>query len=198
MNRRIRAWIFLLKDDAEQISSVTPRPLPLAEYGRALMKTEKLEIRAAIESDAPLVLRFIKAIAEYEKLSHEVSATEEKVRRTLCDESRCASVLLAFWDKRPAGFAVYFFNYSTFLATPGLYLEDIFVLPEFRGLGIGRELFLGLVRVAQRKGCGRLDFAVLDWNKPAQDFYQKLGAKPMKDWILFRMDRAAIAEAGAI
>lgn len=159
-------------------------------------KMTEIEIRPAVEADAALVLRFIKEIAEYERLGHEVSATEETIRQSLFGSCPAAWVLLAFYKNEPAGFAVYFFNYSTFLGKPGLYLEDIFVRPGLRGHGIGRTLFLEIVSIARQKKCERLDFAVLDWNQSAHQFYEKLGARPMTDWVLFRMDRKAIEGAG--
>jgi GNAT superfamily N-acetyltransferase len=149
-------------------------------------------IRPATEADARLVLNMIKELADYERLTHEVTATEEKVRERLFGPKPCAEVLLAFLDRQPAGFAVYFFNFSTFVSAPVLYLEDIFVLPEFRGRGIGRELFCRLVSVAKEHGCERLDFMVLEWNKEAMEFYEQLGARALKDWVHFRMDKNAI------
>lgn len=154
-----------------------------------------LEIRPAAPADAPLILQFIRDIAAYEKLAHEVVATEEKISRTLfpsdgsSPDARCA---LAFADGAPAGFAIYFFNYSTFLAQPGLYLEDLFVKPELRGRGYGKALLLHLAKIANARGCGRMEWSVLDWNKPAIDFYRSLGAVPMDEWTVFRLTGEAL------
>lgn len=155
-----------------------------------------IEIRSATPADVPLILQFIRDLAEYEKLSHEVVATGEKLTRTLfpADGSAPAAQCgLAFADGAPAGFAIYFFNYSTFLAQPGLYLEDLFVKPEFRGRGLGKALLLHLARIANARGCGRMEWSVLDWNKPAIDFYRSLGATPMDEWTVFRLSGPALA-----
>lgn len=145
-----------------------------------------LAIREADESDIPLILRFIRALADYEKLAHEVVATEEQLRATLF-ERRHAEVLIAEWDSRPAGFALFFHNYSTFLARPGIYLEDLFVDPEYRGRGIGKALLERLARLANQRGCGRVEWSVLDWNQPAIDFYKSLGAHPKDEWTVFQL-----------
>lgn len=150
-------------------------------------------LRAATPADVPLILRFIGELANYEKLGHEVVATEEALRRTLFAETPAAHVVLAEAHGAPAGFALYFFNYSTFLAQPGLYLEDLFVRPEFRGAGIGRALLLHLAKIANARGCGRMEWAVLDWNEPAKGFYRKLGAVPLDDWRVMRLTGAALA-----
>lgn len=144
-----------------------------------------LEIRAARLEDLPLVLSFIRELAEYEKLLAEVTATEEKLRRTLFGPKPYAAVLLAFYDAAPAGFAVYFFSYSTFLARPSLYVEDVFVREVWRGHGIGRALFLEMFRIAKRENCGRVEWNVLDWNAPSIDFYERLGAKAQRQWIKY-------------
>lgn len=151
--------------------------------------TVGLEIRPATEGDCPLVLAFIRELAAYEKLEHQVTATEPKVRETLFGPGRCAHVLLAFSHGQPAGFAVYFFNYSTFRAEPVLYLEDLFVKPALRGLGIGKSLFAELFKIASAHGCGRFEWSVLDWNQPAIDFYERLGALPQKEWIRYRLEK---------
>jgi GNAT superfamily N-acetyltransferase len=148
------------------------------------------EIRPACATDVPLILRFIRDLAAYEKLTHEVVATEEKLQRTLFPSdgsAPAAHCLLAFADGEPAGFALYFFNYSTFLAQPGLYLEDLFVKPELRGHGCGKALLLHLAKLANARGCGRMEWSVLDWNQPAIDFYRSLGAVPMDEWTVFRL-----------
>jgi GNAT superfamily N-acetyltransferase len=155
-------------------------------------------IRSATRADVPLVLAFIRELAEYEKLADEVVATEELLEETLFGEPRYAEALIAEAAGEPAGFALYFHNYSTFLAKPGLYVEDVFVRPDFRGRGIGREFFRRLAAIALERGCGRLEFWVLDWNRPAIEFYRKLGAEPMEDWTVQRITGEALRRlAGA-
>jgi GNAT superfamily N-acetyltransferase len=154
------------------------------------------EIRPATRTDVPLILRFIRDLSVYEKLAHEVVATEDKLARTLFPAdggAPAAHCVLAFADGAPAGFAMYFFNYSTFLAQPGLYLEDLFVRPELRGRGLGKALLLHLARIANARGCGRMEWSVLDWNQPAIDFYRRLGAVPMDEWTVFRLTGDALA-----
>lgn len=150
-------------------------------------------IRAATPEDVPLILEFIRGLADYEKLSDEVTATEEQLRTTLFGPGRAAECALAFTDEGPAGFAIFFTNYSTFLAKPGLYLEDLFVKPEFRGRGIGKGLILHLAKLANARGCGRMEWTVLDWNQPAIDFYESLGARRMKQWQVCRLTGEALA-----
>jgi GNAT superfamily N-acetyltransferase len=153
-------------------------------------------IRPATREDIPLILTFIRALAEYEKLAHEVEATEEKLRTTLFPEkgTSVAHCVLAFAGTAPAGFALFFYNYSTWLARPGLYLEDLFVKPERRGQGIGRALLLHLAKLANAQGCGRMEWSVLDWNQPAIDFYEALGARRMKEWQICRLTGAALQQ----
>lgn len=148
-----------------------------------------LSIRSATAADLPLILEFIRGLAEYEKLLHEVEATPEKLRATLfpADGRAVAECVLAFADDTPAGFALFFHNYSTFLAKPGLYLEDLYVKPELRGRGIGKALILHLAKLANTRGCGRMEWSVLDWNQPAIDFYESLGARRMKEWQICRL-----------
>lgn len=147
----------------------------------------ELEIRPAEREDVPLILRFIKELAEYEKLSHEVSATEDVLAESLFGERRVAEALLAYSGGEPAGFALFFHNFSTFLGRPGIYLEDLFVRPEFRGLGIGKALLTHLARLAEERGCGRLEWWVLDWNEPSIGFYRSLGAVAMDEWTVYRL-----------
>jgi GNAT superfamily N-acetyltransferase len=147
----------------------------------------KLLIRPSTAEDVPIILDFIRGIAEYEKLSHEVTATEADIRESLFGESPAAECVLAFWEGELAGFALYFHNFSTFLGRSGLYLEDLFVRFEFRGKGIGRALFLHLAKIAKERKCGRFEWAVLDWNTTAIEFYKKLGAKPMEEWTIYRL-----------
>ncbi|HVS52692.1 MAG TPA: GNAT family N-acetyltransferase [Opitutaceae bacterium] len=153
-------------------------------------------IRSALADDVPLILEFIRALADYEKLSHECEATEAQLRATLfpADGAPVAHCVLAFADGAPAGFALYFFNFSTFLARPSLYLEDLFVRAEFRGQGIGKALLLHLAKLANARGCGRMEWSVLDWNQPAINFYEALGAQRMKDWQLCRLTGAALRQ----
>lgn len=155
-----------------------------------------LQIRPATVEDTPLILRFIRDLAEYEKLTHEVEATEERLRATLFPaESRpLAECFLAFAGNEPAGFAIFFTNYSTFLAKPGLYLEDLFIRPEFRGRGIGKGLLLHLAKLANARGCGRMEWTVLDWNQPAIDFYESLGAVRKKEWQICRLTGDALEQ----
>jgi GNAT superfamily N-acetyltransferase len=144
-------------------------------------------IRPASEADVPLILRFIRELAEYERLLHEVVATEETLRATLFGPRPAAEVVIAEGDGEPLGFALFFHNYSTFLAQPGLYLEDLYVRPEARGRGTGRALLAHLARLARERGCGRLEWWVLDWNESAIRFYRSLGARPMNEWTVFRL-----------
>ena len=151
-------------------------------------------VREAARDDVPLILSFILELAEYERLSHEVVATEESLRENLFGERPYAEVLIAEHDGAPAGFALFFHNFSTFLGKPGIYLEDLYVKPEFRGAGIGRKLLGHLARLASERGCGRLEWWVLDWNEPSIGFYKKLGAVPMDDWTVYRVSGAALED----
>ena len=153
----------------------------------------KLEIKAASETDVPQILSFIQQLADYEKLRDRCVATESALRRSLFGEKRYAEVIIAYWERRPAGFALFFHNFSTFLARPGLYLEDLFVSPEMRGRGIGRALLARLATIAGARGCGRLEWSVLDWNEPAIGFYKSLGALAMDEWTTFRLTGEALA-----
>ncbi len=150
------------------------------------------EIREATESDVPQILQFIRDLAEYERLAHMVVATEEQLRSTLFGAVRLAEVLIASEDGAPAGFAIFFHNYSTFLAQPGIYLEDLFVKPEFRGRGYGKALLVRLAQIARDRNCGRVEWAVLNWNEPSIAFYKSLGARPMEDWTVFRLTGEAL------
>jgi len=154
-------------------------------------------IRTASESDLPLILTFIRDLAIYEKLEHKVVATEEKLRATLFGNPRFAEVLIAEEDETPVGFALFFHNYSTFLAQPGIYLEDLFVKPEARGHGYGRALLARLAAIATERNCGRVEWAVLDWNAPSIAFYRSLGAVPLDDWEIFRLTGDALEALAA-
>lgn len=153
-------------------------------------------IRPATPADVPLILEFIRALADYEKLPDEVTATEPQLLATLfpAGEAPVAHCVLAFADGEPAGFAIYFFNYSTWLARPGLYLEDLFVKPARRGRGVGKSLLLHLAKAANARGCGRMEWSVLDWNQPAIDFYERLGARRLREWQICRLSGDALAQ----
>jgi len=152
------------------------------------------EIRPATEQDAPVILNLIRELAEYEREPDAVVATEEGLREVLFGAKPSAEVLLALEEGAPIGFAVYFYNFSTWLGRPGLYLEDLFVRPTARGKGYGRALLVELAKIARARGCGRMEWAVLDWNDPAIQFYRKLGAEPKTEWTVFRLRRDGIAK----
>lgn len=147
-----------------------------------------ITIREAEEQDTGLILEFILALAEYEKLSHTVENTEAELKENLFGAKPAAEVLLAFYNNEPAGFALYFQNYSTFAGKPGLYLEDLFVKPNLRSKGIGKALLVLLAKIAKERGYARFEWTVLDWNEPSINFYKSLGAKPMDEWTIFRVD----------
>ena len=155
-----------------------------------------LQIAAARAEDTPLILGFIQALAEYEKLTHACVATEQTLRATLFGDHAYAEVLIARWHSEPAGFALFFHNYSTFLAQPGIYLEDLFVGPRFRGHGIGKALLTRLAQLANQRGCGRVEWSVLNWNQPAIDFYRRMGATPQDEWTVYRLTGEALAAYG--
>ncbi len=150
-------------------------------------KIEGFLIRKAVRSDVPVVLGFIRKLAEYEKLTHEVSATEEALEKYLFGEEKVAEVVIGEFRGRPVGFVLYFFNFSTFLARPGIYLEDLYVLEEYRGKGFGKTLLAYLARLAVERAYGRLEWAVLDWNEPSIELYKSLGAVFMDEWIVNRL-----------
>ena len=157
-------------------------------------ESHKFTIRSAAVADVPVILQLIRDLAAYERAPNEVTATEEQLADVLFGKKTAAEVLLAFEDETPVGFAVFFHNFSTWLGRPGLYLEDLFVKPEMRGKGYGRALLVDLAKIARQRGCGRMEWAVLDWNDPAIQFYRKLGAKPMDEWTVFRLTRDGIAK----
>lgn len=156
------------------------------------MVNGNLHIREASPADVPLILDFIRALAEYERLSHEVVATEDLLRETLFGDRRTAEALLGYLDGEPVAFALFFHNFSTFLGRPGIYLEDLFVKPAARGRGIGRAMLTHLVRLAKERKCGRVEWSVLDWNEPAVNFYRSLGAVPKDEWTIFRLTGEAL------
>jgi GNAT superfamily N-acetyltransferase len=153
----------------------------------------EFKIRPARVEDVSIILELIRDLATYERAPDEVTATEEQLVDVLFGERPAAEVLLAFEEQSPVGFAVYFYNFSTWLGRPGLYLEDLFVNPEKRGKGYGRALLVELAKIARDRECGRLEWAVLDWNEPAIKFYRALGAEPMHEWTVFRLTRDGIA-----
>jgi GNAT superfamily N-acetyltransferase len=155
---------------------------------------QNFEIRPARVEDVPIILELIRDLATYERAPHEVTATEEQLVDVLFGEKPAAEVLLAFESESPVGFAVYFYNFSTWLGRPGLYLEDLFVKLEKRGKGYGRALLVELAKIARDRSCGRMEWAVLDWNEPAIKFYHALGAKPMDEWTVFRLTGEGIAK----
>lgn len=153
-----------------------------------------LKIRAAGREDVPQILEFVKGIAEFENLSHLVTATEETLANSMFGKRSYAEVFFAELDRVPAGFTVFFHNFSTFVGKPGLYIEDIFVKPNFRGKGIGKAMFLHCVKLAKERNCGRIEWAVLDWN-PAREFYEHLGGGPAHGWHIYRMNEEKFESA---
>ena len=158
-----------------------------------MKQSADFQIRMASVEDVPIILQLIRGLATYERAPNEVSATQEQLVDVLFGERPAAEVLLAFEGKLPVAFAVYFYNFSTWLGRPGLYLEDLFVKPEKRGKGYGRALLVELAKIARDRGCGRMEWAVLNWNEPAIKFYRTLGAEPMNEWTVFRLTRDEIA-----
>ncbi|MFZ0552282.1 MAG: GNAT family N-acetyltransferase [Steroidobacteraceae bacterium] len=152
-----------------------------------------ITIRPATRDDVPLVLQFIRDLARYERLEHEVSASAAQLREALFGERRYAEVVFACSGGEPVGFALFFHNFSTFKGRPGIYLEDLFVRPEARGQGIGKQLLAHLARTAVERQCARLEWAVLDWNEPSVGFYRSLGAVPLDEWTVFRLTGDALA-----
>ena len=152
----------------------------------------EIEVRPGTSSDVPLILTFIRELAEYEKLAPAVVATEDQLRSALFGQRPFAEVVIANLDATPVGFALFFPNYSTFLGRPGMYLEDLFVRPAARGAGVGRELLKYLARLTVERGWGRLEWSVLDWNEPSIGFYRRMGAMPMDEWTVFRLTGTAL------
>jgi GNAT superfamily N-acetyltransferase len=154
------------------------------------------EIRAAVQTDVPIILGFIKKLAAYERLTQEVVAREELLRDTLFGSRRTAEVAIGYFENQPVGFVLFFHNYSTFLGRPGIYIEDLFVDEAYRRRGFGSALLGYVGRLANQRQCGRLEWSVLDWNQPAINFYKKLGATPMSDWTVFRVTGEALKKLG--
>ena len=152
-----------------------------------------MNVRFATEADAPLILRFIRSLAEYEKMAEQVVATEELLREWIFDKQK-AEVLFVCEEGREVGFALFFHNFSTFLGRAGIYLEDLFVLPEYRGRGYGKALLRELAKITRERGCGRLEWACLDWNRPSIEFYKALGAVPMEEWTTYRLTGETLQE----
>lgn len=161
------------------------------------MLKDLFEVRTATAKDTPLILSFIKELASYEKLSHEVTATEDLLRENLFGKQAYAEVILGYLDNEPVSFALYFHNFSTFLGKPGIYLKDLFVKFDYRGRGIGQKMLAYLAHLAKTRNCGRLEWWVLDWNQAAIKFYLTLGAKPMDEWTVLRLSGQALDELAA-
>lgn len=155
---------------------------------------KKFSIRPAAPENVPVILGLVRELAEYEKLSHEVTATEELLRRNLFGERRHAEAILVWTEEKCAGFALFFHNFSTFLGKPGIYLEDLYVRPEFRGRGYGRAMMIHLARLARERDCERFEWAVLNWNQPSLEFYRSIGALPMSDWTIQRVVGTALEQ----
>lgn len=161
-------------------------------HAMSLPQAGKLKIRAATLEDAPLILSLIQELADYERLSHEVRATVEELERSLFGPRPYAEVLLSFLGEEPAAYALFFHNYSTFLGRQGMYLEDLFVRPHLRGRGIGKAMLQHLAELAVERGCGRLEWSVLDWNEPAIAFYRSVGAASVEGWTVYRLTGSAL------
>jgi len=149
-------------------------------------------IKAATKKDVPVILAFIRKLADYERLSHEVVASEELLQRTIFGQRRTAEVAIGYFKNEPVGFVLFFHNFSTFLGRPGIYIEDLFVEETYRRRGFGGALLAYVAKLAVARDCGRLEWSVLDWNEPAINFYQKLGAVPMKEWTVFRVTKESL------
>jgi GNAT superfamily N-acetyltransferase len=156
--------------------------------------SEKIKIRSAEIKDSKIILQLIKELSVYEKLSHTVINSEESIKENLFGKKKYAEALIAEYENQPVGFALFFHNYSTFVGKPGIYLEDLFVQPEMRGKGVGKKLFLELIKLAKERNCGRVEWSVLNWNKPAIDFYKSMGAIPMDEWTVYRLNEYEIDE----
>lgn len=158
----------------------------------------EIVIRRAAIDDAALILKFVKELAIYEKAEHEVLATEEHIRNTLFGLRSTTHAIICEKETHPVGFAVYFFNYSTWLGKHGLYLEDLFITPTERGSGVGKTLFKHLAQIAVQQRCGRFEWSVLDWNEPAINFYESVGAKPLKEWVMYRLSGQELINFAAL
>lgn len=154
---------------------------------------ESIKVRPAVRGDIPVIMGFIRSLAEYEKLAHEVTADERTLESEIFDKGG-AQVLIAYCENEPCGFALYFYNFSTFLGKRGIYLEDLFVKPQYRGRGVGSRLLRELAKTALHEGCGRLEWSCLDWNEPSIGFYRSLGARPMDGWTVYRVTGDTLKE----
>ena len=163
----------------------------------AVVPSVSIRLESAAERDVPLILRFIRELADYEQLAHEVVATEQDLHAALFGPDRVAHAVIACAGDEPAGFALYFFTFSTFLAKPGVYLEDLYVTPAWRRHGIGRMLLAHLARTAVDRGCGRMEWSVLDWNRQALSVYRAIGAQPMHEWTVQRLTGASLSALAA-
>ena len=152
-----------------------------------IQNKNEIKIRKVEPGDIPVILKLIKDLAQYEKLSDQVTATEELLRKNLFGKNRFIEVWLAEYQNKAAGYLIFYYNFSSFLTKAGLFIEDIFVLPEFRGKGIGKKLLLKVIEIAKERDCGRVEWNVLDWNEPAISFYKKIGAKTLDEWTTFRI-----------
>lgn len=161
--------------------------------GEVSMMDPEINFRYAGRSDVPLILRFVKELAEYEKLQNEVVADEKTLEEWLFDRQK-AEVIFALEDGKEVGYALFFHNFSTFLGRAGIYLEDLYIQPEYRGRGHGKGLLKKLASIAVERGCGRLEWSCLDWNRPSIDFYLSLGAQPMSDWTVYRLAGSTLTE----
>ncbi|MFM2480305.1 N-acetyltransferase family protein [Celerinatantimonas sp. YJH-8] len=156
-----------------------------------------IQLRAATIADAPTILRFISDLALYEKLPHEVKASVEDIEQSLFGDDATAHAVMCLVDGESVGYGVYFYNYSTWLGKNGLYLEDLYVAPEYRKIGAGKAILKHLAQIAVARGCGRFEWCVLDWNEPAIDFYKSIGAKPQDEWIIYRLSGEALQSFAA-
>ena len=157
------------------------------------MQKSKVLIRVAKKEDVSIILTFIKELAKFEKLTHQIVATEKQLRATLFGKKSMAKVLIAEIKEKAVGFLLYFYNYSTFLGRPGIYIEDLYVNPKYRKKGVGKSLMKYCIKIAYKQGCQRIEWAALTWN-PARKFYKKLGAKPLNDWVLYRLSGKKLKE----
>ena len=192
MRHRISGY-GMLAEIAKRLGSGWPKTRARIETC-FMLQPVGFSIRPATRDDVPTIMAFIRALAEFENLTDEVTATEDELSEELFGAMPRAEVLLACENGKPVGFALFFHNFSTFLSRTGLYVEDLFVLPEYRGKGYGRALMLQLAKTARERGCGRFEWTVLDWNQPAIDFYRSLGAEPMSQWIIQRVTGDALVK----
>ncbi|WP_340818629.1 GNAT family N-acetyltransferase [Methanolobus sp. WCC4] len=157
----------------------------------------EISVRHTNEQDIPLIMDFVRSLADFEDLSDHVISTEDSLREALFGERIYAEAIIAEVNRKPAGFIIFFHNFSSFAGKPGLYIEDIFVQPEFRGLGVGKALMVRCGQIAQERNCGRIEWSVLDWN-PARKFYERFGGEHQKEWLLYRLDEKGIEELAGI